>query len=98
MAHKKGQGSTRNGRESNPQYLGIKLYGGETAKPGSIIVRQNGTKFLPGFLVRRGNDDTLYSTGLGRVVFQGRRVHIDPYDAEIAKPKSLREFIAAKAN
>ncbi|MFI4870857.1 MAG: bL27 family ribosomal protein [Phycisphaerales bacterium JB061] len=98
MAHKKGQGSTRNGRDSNPQYLGIKLYGGETAKPGSIIVRQNGTKFLPGFLVRRGNDDTLYSTGLGRVVFQGRRVHIDPYDAEIAKPKSLREFIGAKAN
>ncbi len=98
MAHKKAGGSTKNGRDSNPQYLGIKLYGGETAKPGSIIVRQCGTKFQPGFLVRRGNDDTLYSTGLGRVVFQGRRVHIDPYDAEIAKPKSLREFMASKSN
>lgn len=98
MAHKKGQGSTRNGRDSNPQYLGIKLYGGETAKPGSIIVRQNGTKHVPGFLVRRGNDDTLYSTGLGRVVYQGRRVHIDPYDTEIVKPKALREFIASKSN
>lgn len=98
MAHKKGQGSTRNGRESNPQYRGVKLYGGETAKPGAIIIRQCGTKFQPGFLVRRGNDDTLYSTGLGKVVFQGRRVHVDPYDKEIATPKSLREYIASKSS
>ncbi|HED54322.1 MAG TPA: 50S ribosomal protein L27 [Phycisphaerales bacterium] len=96
MAHKKGQGSTRNGRESNPQYRGIKLYGGETAKPGSIIVRQCGTKIKPGFLVRRGNDDTLYSVGLGRVVYWGGTVHVDPYDAEIARPKQLREYIASK--
>lgn len=98
MAHKKAGGSTKNGRDSNPQYLGVKLYGGETAKPGSIIVRQCGTKFQAGFLVRRGNDDTLYSTGLGRVVFQGRRVHVDPYDTEISRPKALREFIASKSN
>ena len=61
MAHKKGQGSTRNGRDSNPQFRGIKLYGGEFAKAGAIIVRQCGTKFKPGYLVGRGNDDTLYA-------------------------------------
>ena len=76
MAHKKGQGSTRNGRDSNPQYRGIKLYGGETAKAGSIIVRQCGTKFKPGFNVMRGNDDTLFATAPGSVEFQGRKVHV----------------------
>lgn len=78
MAHKKGQGSTENGRDSNPQYLGIKLYGGETAKVGSIIVRQRGTKFKPGFMVSRGSDDTLFAIGTGTVRFSGRRVHVDP--------------------
>ena len=62
MAHKKSGGSTNNGRDSNPQYRGIKLYSGETAKAGSIIVRQCGTKFKAGYLVRRGNDDTLRSS------------------------------------
>ena len=56
MAHKKGQGSTRNGRDSNPQFRGIKLYGGQQAKAGSIIIRQCGTKFRPGYMVKRGND------------------------------------------
>mgnify|MGYP000028626711 CR=1 FL=1 len=98
MAHKKGQGSTRNVRDSNPQYRGVKLYGGEIAKPGAIIVRQCGTKFMPGFLVERGKDDTLYSVGTGRVVFQGRKVHVDPLDESIPKPKSLREFVASKAS
>ncbi|MEM8757337.1 MAG: 50S ribosomal protein L27 [Planctomycetota bacterium] len=97
MAHKKGQGSTRNVRDSNPQYRGVKLYGGEVAKPGAIIVRQCGTKFQAGFLVERGKDDTLYSVGLGRVVFQGRKVHVDPIDAEIPRPKSLRDFVAARS-
>ena len=76
MAHKKGQGSTKNGRDSNPQYRGIKLYGGETAKAGSIIVRQCGTKFHPGFNVGRGKDDTLFALTPGKVEFQGRKVHV----------------------
>lgn len=76
MAHKKGQGSTKNGRDSNPQYRGIKLYGGQQAKAGSIIVRQCGTKFKPGFQVGIGKDDTLFALTEGVVEFQGRRVHI----------------------
>jgi large subunit ribosomal protein L27 len=95
MAHKKGQGSTRNGRDSNPQYRGIKLYGGEVAKPGSIIVRQVGTPFQPGYLVRRGSDDTLYSTALGKVVFRGRKVHVDPLDEKAPRPAFLKSASAA---
>ena len=76
MAHKKGQGSTKNGRDSNPQYRGIKLYGGQQAKAGSIIVRQCGTKFKPGFQVGMGKDNTLFALTPGKVEFQGRRVHI----------------------
>ncbi len=91
MAHKKGQGSTKNGRNSNPQYRGVKLYGGESAKPGAIIIRQCGTKFLPGFNVRRGNDDTLYAVGTGSVVFQGRKVHVDPYDDDAPRPRWLKQ-------
>jgi len=81
MAHKKGQGSTRNGRDSNPQFRGVKLYGGQTAKAGSIIIRQCGTKFRPGYQVRRGNDDTLYALRPGKVEFRGRTVHVQPIDA-----------------
>lgn len=76
MAHKKGQGSSRNGRDSNPQYRGVKLYGGQAAKAGSIIVRQCGTKFFPGVNVGMGRDYTLFAMTEGRVQFQGRRVHI----------------------
>ena len=78
MAHKKGQGSTRNGRDSNPQYRGIKLYAGEVAKPGAIIVRQCGTPFKPGFQVGMGRDNTLYALADGYVEFQGRKVNIRP--------------------
>ena len=78
MAHKKGQGSTRNGRDSNPQYLGVKLYGGQQAKTGSIIVRQRGTVFHPGRFVGRGKDDTLFALVDGVVVFKGRRVEVQP--------------------
>ena len=92
MAHKKGQGSTKNGRDSNPQYRGVKLYGGEMAKPGAIIIRQCGTKFHPGFNVRKGSDDTLYAVAIGRVVFQGRKVHVDPLDPSTPKPQYLREL------
>ncbi len=89
MAHKKGQGSTKNGRDSNPQYRGIKLYGGEVAQPGSIIVRQVGTPFLPGFNVRRAKDDSLFSVAHGRVIFKGRKVHVDPSDPKAARPNYL---------
>jgi len=78
MAHKKGQGSSRNGRESNPQYLGVKLYGGQQDKVGSIIVRQRGTVFKPGRFVGRGKDDTLFALVDGKVVFKGQRVEIAP--------------------
>ena len=83
MAHKKGQGSTRNGRDSNPQYLGVKLYGGQFAKPGAIIVRQRGTHFKPGYLVRKGKDDTLFAIGLGHVRFRGRFVDLIPTDSSV---------------
>ncbi|HXO22588.1 MAG TPA: 50S ribosomal protein L27 [Thermoanaerobaculia bacterium] len=75
MAHKKGQGSSRNGRDSQPQNLGVKRYGGERVSGGSIIVRQRGTKFFPGLNVGRGKDDTLFAKVDGVVQFQdkGRR-------------------------
>jgi large subunit ribosomal protein L27 len=70
MAHKKGVGSSRNGRDSNPQYLGVKRYGGEQVIAGNIIVRQRGTKFHPGKNVGRGNDDTLFALVDGVVRFE----------------------------
>lgn len=76
MAHKKGQGSTSNGRDSNPQYRGIKLYGGQVAKAGSIIIRQCGSPFKAGFQVGTGKDYTLFALADGVVEFQGRRVHV----------------------
>lgn len=69
MAHKKAGGSTRNGRDSNPKYRGIKRFGGQLVKAGEIIVRQAGTKFHPGKYVKKGKDHTLYATMPGRVVF-----------------------------
>jgi large subunit ribosomal protein L27 len=80
VAHKKGQGSTQNGRDSNPQFRGIKLYGGQVAQSGSIIVRQCGTKFHPGHLVRMGKDNTLYAVSNGTVRFRGRYVDLIPSD------------------
>ncbi len=74
MAHKKGQGSSRNGRDSNPQYRGVKLFGGQKATTGSIIVRQCGTKFFPGSNVGMGRDYTLFATADGTIRFQGRKV------------------------
>ncbi len=76
MAHKKGQGSSRNGRDSNPQYRGVKLYGGQKAKAGSIIVKQCGTKFFAGNNVKMGKDYTLFATTEGNVQFAGRKVHV----------------------
>jgi large subunit ribosomal protein L27 len=85
MAHKKGQGSSRNGRDSNPQFRGIKLYAGEAARPGAIIVRQCGTKFKPGYLVARGKDDTLFALADGAVRFRGRVVEIVPSDPSVPR-------------
>jgi large subunit ribosomal protein L27 len=76
MAHKKGQGSTRNGRDSNPQYRGVKAYGGEAVQAGSIIIRQRGTKYQPGFNVGLGKDYTIFALIDGKVEFQGRKVHV----------------------
>jgi large subunit ribosomal protein L27 len=76
MAHKKGQGSSRNGRDSNPQFRGVKLYAGQSVKAGSVIVRQCGTKFFPGFNVGMGRDYTLFARTEGTVRFQGRKVHV----------------------
>jgi len=73
MAHKKGQGSTRNGRDSNPQYLGVKRFGGEKVIAGNILVRQRGTKFHPGVNVKKGNDDTLFAVADGVVKFEVKR-------------------------
>jgi large subunit ribosomal protein L27 len=73
MAHKKGVGSSRNGRDSNPQYLGVKKYGGQFARAGNILVRQRGTRFHPGKNVGRGNDDTLFALVDGNVKFEYRR-------------------------
>ncbi len=95
MAHKKGQGSTRNGRDSNPQFRGIKLYGGQTAIPGAIIVRQCGTRFKPGYLVRRGKDDTLYAIADGHVNFRGRFIDIVPADPSVPQYTAVRKSGAA---
>lgn len=78
MAHKKGGGSTKNGRDSNPQYRGVKRYGGELVTPGSILVRQCGTVIHPGHNVGLGSDYTIYARIQGRVRYQSGRVHVDP--------------------
>ncbi len=70
MAHKKGASSSRNGRDSNPQMLGVKRYGGEVIKAGNIIVRQRGTRIHPGENVGKGSDDTLFALIEGRVTFK----------------------------
>lgn len=80
MAHKKGQGSTRNGRDSHSKRLGVKVFGGQFVRAGGIIVRQRGSKFVPGLYVGRGRDDTLFALVDGIVQFEqnGRRVRVVP--------------------
>lgn len=73
MAHKKGAGSTRNGRDSQPKRLGVKVFGGQVAIPGNILVRQRGTRIHPGFNVKRGSDDTLYAVVEGVVTYEMSR-------------------------
>ena len=85
MAHKKGQGSTRNGRDSNPQYRGVKVYAGETVGIGDILVRQVGNRIHPGAGVGQGRDFTLYALRPGRVKYLSRlRVMIEPVAAPTA--------------
>jgi large subunit ribosomal protein L27 len=86
MAHKKGQGSSRNGRDSQSQRLGVKRFSGQLVSGGSILVRQRGTKFFPGPNVGRGKDDTLFAKVTGVVVFKdrgrhGRVISIEPVSA-----------------
>ena len=84
MAHKKGVGSSRNGRDSKPKFLGVKRFGGERVRAGNIIVRQRGTKFHPGVNVRRAKDDTLFTTVDGFVKFEHkdkRRLKVSVYHA-----------------
>ncbi len=76
MAHKKAGGTSRNGRDSPGQRLGVKAFGGELVQPGSIILRQHGTRFLPGAGVGLGKDCTLFALTSGRVTFEGRRVSV----------------------
>jgi large subunit ribosomal protein L27 len=87
MAHKKGQGTSRNGRDSNAQRLGVKAFGGETVTGGTIIIRQRGTRIKPGLNVGRGKDDTLFAKMDGKVKFidrgqMGKFVAIEPIAAE----------------
>jgi large subunit ribosomal protein L27 len=87
MAHKKGTGSTRNGRDSNSKRLGVKRYGGQTVTAGTIIIRQRGTKVHPGSNVGRGNDDTLFALVDGVVKFEYKtksRKKVSVYPAEVA--------------
>jgi len=87
MAHKKGVGSSRNGRDSNPQYLGVKRFGGERVRAGNILVRQRGTRFHPGQNVRRACDDTLFALVDGVVKFEPkdkRRTRISVYPTVVA--------------
>ncbi|HLN81953.1 MAG TPA: 50S ribosomal protein L27 [Thermoanaerobaculia bacterium] len=86
MAHKKGQGSSRNGRDSNAQRLGVKRFSGQVVSGGSILVRQRGTRFFPGENVGRGKDDTLFAKVAGTVRFrergrQGKFISIEPAEA-----------------
>ncbi len=87
MAHKKGVGSSRNGRDSGPKYLGVKAYGGEFVTAGSIIVRQRGTKFHAGRNVRRASDDSLFTVVDGHVKFEHKdkkRLQVSVYPAAVA--------------
>ena len=90
MAHKKGQGSSRNGRDSNSQRLGVKAFGGQNVPGGTILVRQRGTKFFPGVNVGRGKDDTLFAKVTGIVRFHdkgrlGRHISIEPVQTSVSR-------------
>ena len=87
MAHKKGLGSSKNGRDSNPKYLGVKVFAGQAVKPGMIIVRQRGTKFRPGPGTQIGRDDTIFAVREGTVAFRtsGERRFVSVVEADAAE-------------
>ena len=101
MAHKKGTGSTRNGRDSNAQRLGVKRYGGQSVIAGNILVRQRGTKFHPGNNVGRGSDDTLFALIDGVVTFERKgktRKKVSVYGAQgdaVVSPEAQAEAVAS---
>jgi large subunit ribosomal protein L27 len=98
MAHKTGQGSTRNLRDSNPQYRGVKLFGGQRARAGSIIVRQLGTRFKPGRNVGMGRDYTLFALVDGVVTFESRRrVSVLPKSKSSSKSSEAAEVLSPHA-
>lgn len=102
MAHKKGGGSSKNGRDSHAQRLGVKRFGGQLVKAGEIIVRQRGTRFHPGEHVGIGRDDTLFAKSAGRVVFavkRGRKVvNIDPVAVDAPASSDAATVVGAPAN
>ncbi|CAA7404276.1 unnamed protein product [Spirodela intermedia] len=101
-ATKKTAGSTKNGRDSNPKFLGVKKFGGERVIPGNIIVRQRGTRFHPGDYVGMGKDHTLYALKEGQVRFErhklsGRKwVHVDPKDGHVLHPVYVNTSASAE--
>jgi large subunit ribosomal protein L27 len=98
MAHKKGVGSSRNGRDSNPQYRGVKKFGGEKVIPGNIIIRQCGTKWHPGKNVGLGRDYTIYALIEGVVTFEHKsktRLKVSVYPAASTAPVAATESVAA---
>jgi large subunit ribosomal protein L27 len=97
MAHKKGQGSTRNGRDSNPQFLGLKRWGGQLVTTGTILVRQRGTPFRAGMFVGEGRDQTLFALRDGRVLFSGNRISIVPEAVGAAAAAPAKKPAASKA-
>lgn len=101
MAHKKGTGSTRNGRDSNAQRLGVKRYGGQSVLAGNILVRQRGTKFHPGNNVGRGSDDTLYALIDGIVTFERKgktRKKVSVYSVAVPAETSPEAPVEAVAS
>ncbi|MBU4030554.1 50S ribosomal protein L27 [Patescibacteria group bacterium] len=90
MSKTKAAGSTKLGRDSQPQYLGVKLSGGQKAQPGSIIIRQRGTKFVPGKNVRLGRDDTIYSIAKGIVEFATKKIKRFDGSRRVAKVVSVK--------
>ena len=94
MAHKKAGGSTRNGRDSESKRLGVKRFGGQQVTAGTIIVRQCGTRFKPGYLVQRCKDDTLMARVDGTVRFRGRFIDIVPADASVPRYDVIDRAVA----
>lgn len=96
MAHKKAGGSTALGRDSQSKRLGIKIFGGQAAKAGSILIRQRGTKWHPGRNVRKGGDDTLYSVTTGKVLFTAKKVR--GFDGNLHLRKFVHILSESKVN